>query len=141
MGVAENRLTVRCVIFSTHSGSVSLSEEGITRIMSPIVAAVFEATIGLLVNKGRDLAADQQFRSLIVREIDEIKSKLDGLARTNLLASISFFKEGLVYLYKVLDLKTSEEDGKVTVQGDARIERENFEVGLRSTSAAGLLVA
>ena len=109
--------------------------------MSPIVAAVFEATIGLLVNKGRDLAADQQFRSLIVREIDEIKSKLDGLARTNLLASISFFKEGLVYLYKVLDLKTSEEDGKVTVQGDARIERENFEVGLRSTSAAGLLVA
>lgn len=113
--------------------------------MSSIVAAVFKATIGLLVNKGRDLAADrlkegdvtdQQFRSLIVREIDEIKSKLDGLARTNLLASISFFKEGLVYLYKVLDLKTSEEDGKVTVQGDARIERENFEVGLRSTSAA-----
>lgn len=54
--------------------------------MSSIVAAVFKATVGLLVNKGRDLAADrlkegdvtdQQFRSLIVREIDEIKSKLD----------------------------------------------------------------
>ena len=38
--------------------------------------------------------ADGQFRTLIVGEIDEIKSKLDGIARTNLLASISFFKEG-----------------------------------------------
>jgi len=57
--------------------------------MASIVAAVFKATIGLLVTKGRNLAADklkdgdvtdEQFRSFIVREIDDIKSKLDGLA-------------------------------------------------------------
>jgi len=56
--------------------------------MSSIVTAVFKATIGLLVNKGRDKAAErlkegdvteQKFRSVIVREIDDIKSKLDGL--------------------------------------------------------------
>ena len=34
-------------------------------------------------------------RSLIVREIDDIKSKLDGIPRRDLLASISFFKEGV----------------------------------------------
>ena len=64
----------------------------------------------MLVNKGRDRAAeklkdgdvtDQQFRGLIVREIDDTKSKLDGLSRKDLLASISFFEEGIELLYEV----------------------------------------
>ena len=80
--------------------------------MSSIVTAVFKATIGLLVNKSRDKAAeklrdgdvtDQEIRGLIVREIDDIKSKLDGLARKDLLASISFFEEGIELLYVVFD--------------------------------------
>ena len=80
--------------------------------MSSIITAVFQATIGLLVNKGRDKAAeklkdgdvtDQKFRGLIVREIDDIKSQLKGLARKDLLASISFFKEGIELLYEVFD--------------------------------------
>ena len=80
--------------------------------MTSIVTAVFKATIGLLVNKGRDKAAeklkdgditDQRFRGLIVREIDDIKSKLDGLSRKDLGASISSFKEGIVLLYEVFN--------------------------------------
>ena len=80
--------------------------------MSSIVTAVFKATIGMLVNKGRDKAADklkhgdvthQNFRRLIVREIDEISKKLDGLSRKDLLSSISFFEEGIELLYKVFD--------------------------------------
>ena len=80
--------------------------------MSSLITAVFKVTIGLLVNKGRDKLAgklnegdvtDQKFRGLIVREIDEIKSKLDGLARKDLLASISLFKEGIVLLYEVFE--------------------------------------
>ena len=80
--------------------------------MSSLITAVFKATIGLLVNKGRDKLAeklnegdvtDQKFRGLIVREIDEIKSKLDGLARKDLLASISLFKEGIEFLYDVFE--------------------------------------
>ena len=76
--------------------------------MSSIITAVFKLTVGLLVNKGRDKAAeklkdgdvaDQKFRGLIVREIDDIKSKLDGLSKKDLLASISFFKEGIGLLY------------------------------------------
>ena len=75
-----------------------------------MITAVFKATIGLLVNKGRDKAAeklkdgdvtDQKFHGLIVREIDDIKSQLKGLARKDLLASISFVKEGIELLYEV----------------------------------------
>ena len=80
--------------------------------MSSIATAVFKVTIGLLVNKGRDKAAeklkdgditDQKFRGLIVREMDDIKSKLDGLSRKDLLASISFFEEGIELLYEVFN--------------------------------------
>ena len=82
--------------------------------MASIVTAVLNATVGLILNKGRDLAAnklkegdviERQFRDMIVREMDDIKSKLDGLARKDLLTSISIFKEGIVFLYKVLGVQ------------------------------------
>ena len=94
--------------------------------MSSLLEAILKATVGLLVNKGRNVAAEklkegdvtnEQLRNLIVRELDDIKSKLDGIARKDLLASIGFFKEGLVYLYKV---KPNEEDGKKTQQREER---------------------
>ena len=94
--------------------------------MSSIATAVFKVTIGLLVNKGRDKAAerlkdgdvtDQRFRGLIVREIDDIKSKLDGLSMKDLVASISFFEEGIGFLYKVFQEATiTSEDGAATTQ-------------------------
>ena len=84
--------------------------------MSSIVTAVFKATVGLLVNKGRDKAAeklkegdviDKKIRDLIVREIDDIKSKLDGLARKDLLAAIDAFEAGLKYLYHAIDAEAA----------------------------------
>ena len=92
--------------------------------MSSFVAAILKATVGLLVNKGRNVAAEklkegdvtnEQLRNLIVSELDDIKSKLDGIARKDLLTSICFFKEGLVYLYKV---KPKEKHGKKMQQGE-----------------------
>ena len=81
--------------------------------MSSLVTAVFKATIGLLVNKGRDKAAerlkesdvtDQKFRGMIVREIDDIRSKLYLFkTRKYLLPSISFFEEGIEFLYEVFE--------------------------------------
>ena len=80
--------------------------------MSVIITAVFKATIGWLVDKCRDEAAkklkdgditDQQFRGIIIREIDDLKSKLDGLSRKDLLSSISSFKEGVELLYEVFE--------------------------------------
>ena len=87
---------------------------------------MFEATIDLLVNKDRDKAAEilkdgdvtgQRFHSLIVREIDDIKSKLDALSRKDLEASISFFEEGIALLYEVFDIvKSRNERGAATAQ-------------------------
>ena len=80
--------------------------------MSSIATAVYKLTIGWLVDKSRDKAAeklkdgdvtDQKFRALIVREIDDIKSKLDGLSRKDLGSSISSFKEGIMLLYEVFN--------------------------------------
>ena len=91
-----------------------------------MATALFKVTIGLLVNKGRDKAAeilkdgdvtDQRFHSLIVREIDDIKSKLDALSRKDLEASISFFEEGIALLYEVFDIvKSRNERGAATAQ-------------------------
>ena len=80
--------------------------------MSAIITAVFKATFGLLVNKARDKAAeklkegdvtDKRIRDVIQREIDDIKSKLDGLARKDLLAAIDAFEAGVRYLYQAMD--------------------------------------
>lgn len=70
--------------------------------MASIIEDVLKATVGLLFKKCLDLVVDslpegdvaeQKFRNMIVREIDDTKSKLDGLVRKDLLTSISLFKE------------------------------------------------
>ena len=103
--------------------------------MSSIFSAVFKATIGLLVNKGRDKAAeklkdgdvtDQRIRELIVREIDDIKSKLDGLARRDLLTGISYFRRGVGSLFELLAKAASGSHGSA----------KNPDVSLRSKATA-----
>ena len=117
--------------------------------MSAVVTVVLKATLGLLLAKGRDCLAkklqegdvtDEQFRSMIVRELDDIKLKLDRLARKDLLTSISFFKEGIVFLSNVLDKKCyancEPESSKVKTRGEtAEYEKD------KSTERLDLLTA
>jgi len=115
--------------------------------MSSIVIAVFKETIGLLVRKGRNKAAEklkdgdvtnQKFRGLIIREIDDIKSKLEGLSRKDLLASISFFKEGIELLYEVFDkARSRSERGTVKTQA-ACDEAFSLAEGMRKLEFNGL---
>ena len=94
--------------------------------MSSIAITVLQPTIGLLFRKGRDKVVeilkdgditDQKFFSLIVLEIDEIKSKLDALSRKDLKASVSFFEEGIALLYEVFNIaNTRSVCGAVTAQ-------------------------
>ena len=116
--------------------------------MSSLITAVFKATIGLLVNKGRDKLAeklnegdvtDQKFRGLIVREIDEIKSKLDGLARKDLLASISLFKEGIELLYEVFEsARSSSEHCAITAAATASVEQFDIAKEIRKLELSSL---
>ena len=115
--------------------------------MSSIVTAVVNVTIGLLVNKGRDKVAQklkdgdithQKFRGLIVREIDDIKSKLDGLSRKDLLASISFFEEGIEFLYDVFEkARSASEHGPATAQAACE-EAVSLAEGMKKLELTGL---
>ena len=116
--------------------------------MSSLITAVFKATIGLLVNKGRDKLAeklnegdvtDQKFRGLIVREIDEIKSKLDGLARKDLKTSISLFREGVELLYEVFEsARPSREHHTKTAAATACVEEFDIAKEMRKLELSAL---
>ena len=116
--------------------------------MSSLITAVFKATIGLLVNKGRDKLAeklnegdvtDQKFRGLIVREIDEIKRKMDGLARKDLLASISLFKEGIELLYDVFEsARSSSEHQPIEAAATACVEQFDIAKEMRKLDLSAL---
>ena len=115
--------------------------------MSSIVTAVFKATIGLLVNKGRAEAAEklkdgdvteQNFCGLIVREIDDVKSKLDGLSRKDLLASISFFEEGIELLYEVFEGARSRSECDAATTQAACAEAISLAKGMRNLELTDL---
>ncbi|CAB4038201.1 Hypothetical predicted protein [Paramuricea clavata] len=101
--------------------------------MSEVVTGVVKLTFGFLANKIRSGiverlkdgdVTDEECRRLIVRELDDIKSKLDGLARKDLLSSLCFLQEGVNGLYQsILQLdsneNTSESIGQATLLGAA----------------------
>ena len=83
--------------------------------MSAIVTTVLKGTLGFLIKKGRKAAVErlkdsdvtnEKLKNWIVDEIDSINSKLDAMAKKDLGASISFFKEGLVFLNNAMETIT-----------------------------------
>ena len=99
--------------------------------MTSIVTSILSSTLGLLWNKARDATAkslkdgdvtDAKIREIVVRELNDIKTKLDGLSREKLLASYMFLK-GVQLLSVSLDKSKDEQkavmnedkdDGSVT---------------------------
>ena len=103
--------------------------------MSAIISAVFKATIGLIVDKGRDVAAermkegdvtDQKFRSLIVRDLKEIHNKLVALSQKDLKAAVDFFETGLGCLYRAFDTMHSANVSLGAAKVSERNEEEDF---------------
>ena len=85
-------------------------------------------------NKGRDVTAeklkegdvaDKKVRDLIVREVEDIKSKLDGLSRKDLLAAVDSFETGVRFLFQALDVKPSGEASAATEKTSVGIKEEN----------------
>ena len=111
--------------------------------MSSIITSVFNATIGWLVNKGRDVTAeklkegdvaDQKMRDLIVREVEDIKSKLDGLSRKDVLVAVDSFKIGIRYLFEAFDVKPS---GQASVGiTDENLREHDLEEAMKTASVA-----
>ena len=80
--------------------------------MSSIITAILSSTVGLLCDKARDSAADklkdgdltdETMRKMVVKDLTDIKTKLDSLSLKDLKASYSFLKEGVELLNLTLD--------------------------------------
>ena len=80
--------------------------------MSSIATSILSSTVGLLWNKARDKTAenlkdgditDAKLRETVVRELNDIKTKLEGLSRKDLLSSYSFLQEGIQLLNVCLE--------------------------------------
>ena len=109
---------------------------------NPVIAtAVFDETVGWLVNAGRDKAAeklkdgdvaDEEFRRIIMSEIYEMKLKLDGESKKDLSASISHFEEGIKLLYEVLkEIRPRRDTGADAAQA-ASAEAVSLTEGMRN---------
>ena len=75
--------------------------------MSSILTGILSSTVGLLWNKARDSTAaklkdgdvtDTKIREIVVRELNDMRTKLDGLSRKDLLSSYSFLEEGVALI-------------------------------------------
>ena len=119
--------------------------------MSSIVTTVFNSSIGWLVNKGRNIAAeklkegdvtDQKIRDLIVGDVEDIKSKLEGLSRQDLLAAVDFFETGIRYLFEALNVKPIGQVSNATAETKVKIAAENIdELSLANKVKAKVSVA
>ena len=76
--------------------------------MSEAITNTLKFAFGLISDKLRTYGAeklqggdltDQKFRGLLVRELDDIKTKLDGLSRKDLATSISWLKQAVQRLH------------------------------------------
>ena len=76
--------------------------------MSSIITGILSSTAGFLWSKARDSTAeklrdgdvtDAKIREIVVRELDDIKKKLEGLSRKDLLSSCTLLQEGVDLLY------------------------------------------
>ncbi|CAB4017669.1 Hypothetical predicted protein [Paramuricea clavata] len=72
-----------------------------------VVTAILNSTVGLLVNKARDLTADklrdgdisdEKLRSLVIRELHDNSKKLDALLQKDLHSSYECLQQGIDYL-------------------------------------------
>ena len=109
--------------------------------MSSIVTSILSSTVGLLWNKSRDSTAaklkdgdvtDAKIREIVVRELNDIKTKLDGLSRKDLLSSYSFLQEGVDFLNVSLNKSKLEQKALMNETQDDRGETSTMAIGAES---------
>jgi hypothetical protein len=102
--------------------------------MASFVEGALKLTIGLFWNKARSSVAEKlkdgdlnsrKLRSLIVSNMEDIKGKIDGAARRELLSSVSFVEEGLFLLNDLIE----RESHVIYCQSNSK----QFNVGFQTT--------
>ena len=109
--------------------------------MSSVVTSILGSTLGLLWNKARDTTAatlkdgdvtDAKIREIVVRELNDIKTKLDGLSRKDLLSSYSFLQEGVDFLNVSLNKSKLEQKAFANETQEHRGETSTVASGVES---------
>ena len=112
------------------------------KVMSSIITAILRSTVGLLCDKARDSAvnklkdgdlADEKLRAIIVKDLTDIKSKLDCLSLKDLDSSFSFLKEGIELLNIALNKSSQDEKASEDPSNEAK--------SVVNASASGVLNA
>jgi hypothetical protein len=116
--------------------------------MSSIITSILSSSIGLLWNKARDSTAaklkdgdvtDTKIREIVVRELNDIKTKLDGLSRKDLLSSYDFLQEGVDLLNVSLDKSKLEKKAETTAGNSSVDQSEILSEALELSQAMGIL--
>ena len=68
---------------------------------------------------------DQKIHDLIVREVKDIKTKLDGITRNDLLTAVDSFETGIRFLYQALDAISSGRSSAELAQVTTTIKQGN----------------
>ena len=114
--------------------------------MSSIITSILSSSIGLLWNKARDLTAaklkdgdvtDTKIREIVVRELNDIKTKLDGLSRKDLLSGYDFLQEGVDLLNVSIDKSKLEQKAETTAGRSSDVQSEILSEALELSQAMG----
>ena len=96
--------------------------------MASVVADTLRLTFRLLLCKIRDAGAeklkdgdvsDERFRDFIIRELAAIREKLEGLCKSDMIASANFFKDGVSLMYHSF--------GKCNPQVETEVYKSDFD--------------
>ena len=113
-----------------------------------VIASIISSALGLVLNKVRHSAAnklkdgdviDKKLRDVIIEDLNDIKTKIDGLSRTDLLASYCLLREGVVALNLALDEAKDEEMSKDEVNIASNGRSNTTSTTTRSESESGVL--
>jgi hypothetical protein len=106
--------------------------------MSSIVGSILSSTLGLLLNKGRDIFAeslkegdivDETFRRIVTQKLNIVSEKLDGQCRAKVLTSLDFLQEGVLLLCASFNIDSKEVSNKAN---DNRGESSKSQSGAES---------
>ena len=116
--------------------------------MLSVIASIISSALGLELNKARTTATDklkdgditdEKLRDVINEDLNDIKTKIDGLSRKDLLASYSFLKEGVVSLNLALGEVKDEQTCKDDTNGDQNDGSRTTAATTRNENESGVL--
>ena len=105
--------------------------------MSSILTSILSSTVGLLWNKARDSTAaklkdgdvtDEKVRQIVARELNDIKTQLEGLSRKDLLSSYSLLKQGVDFLNAAVEKSKIDQGERLKMSSEPCILNEALEL-------------